>query len=399
MSANHPAPATEMIPSRSSLGRITAAPVLALRPVPGYDAAAMDGIAVRAAATHGVTDQRPVTLAPGTGYRPVDTGDPVPPGFDAVIRIEDLYFLPDQSVQILAPAVQFQHIRMAGEDLKRDEPLLPASHRIRPVDLGTLLAAGVSRIKVFTRPRAAVIPTGDELADPENELAPGQIPEFNSAVIAGYLSEWGTEPVVFPIALDRPADLTEAVQQALAETDLVIINAGSSAGREDFTATVIAGLGEVLVHGVATKPGKPTILGRCARKPVVGLPGYPVSAYLALEWFVRPLIYGYYGLPEPERLRIRAHAGRRIVSEPGVEEFLRVSIERRDGRYIAHPLPRGAGAISSLVRADGLLIVPANTLGYEKGEELEIELFRSEPELSAPAPQPAPTTDASGKGT
>jgi putative molybdopterin biosynthesis protein len=371
----------EQIPVRSGLGRVTTEPVFARRSIPGYLVAAMDGIAVKATDTYGASDQQLQELTRGENYLPVDTGDPIPDGFDAVIKIEDLQQLGAGKIGIMTPTAPWQHVRSVGEDVVAQEIIFPAYHRLRPVDLGVLLAGGISTINVLDKPRVVIIPTGDELADPQVELQRGEIPEFNSTVIAGYLDEWGTAVEVHPIVRDRPEDLSNKITAALAGADMVLINAGSSAGREDFTAAVIERLGQVLVRGIATKPGKPTILGQIQEKPVVGLPGYPVSAYLALEWFVRPLLYRYYGQAEPERPRVRALTGKRIISEPGVEEFVRVNIACINGQFFINPLPRGAGVTMSLARADGLLVIPASNIGYEKGDQVEVELFRPEPEL------------------
>jgi putative molybdopterin biosynthesis protein len=372
---------TEIIPVRNALNRITATPLYSERPVPAYRSAAMDGIAVKSISTYEATDQHPLKLAIHSDYIPVDTGDPIPDRFDAVIKIEDLQQLAEGWVEILAPATTGQHVRSIGEDLDAAALLLPAGHRIRPADLGILLAGGVFHIEVLKLLRVVVVPTGDELVDPETNLKVGQIPEFNSAVIAGFLTEWGVAAEVFPIIPDDRIKLADGIMSALPLADIILINAGSSAGSEDFTAEVLATLGEVIIHGIATRPGKPTILGKVQGKPVIGLPGYPVSAYLALEWFARPLIYRYYGLAEPERERLHVVAGRRIASEPGVEDFLRVTLEKSNGSYIAHPLPRGAGSLSTLIRADGLLVIPALCLGYEKGQRVEVELFGSLREL------------------
>ncbi|MEW5783745.1 MAG: molybdopterin biosynthesis protein [Bacillota bacterium] len=371
----------ETLPTGTALGRVTGNPVFAALSMPGYHAAAMDGIAVRAESTFGASDQNPLRLLPEKGYAHIDTGDPLPAGCDAVIKIEDIQPLDGGTVEILAPAVPWQHVRPVGEDVVAGELIVPAYHRLRPADLGALLAGGISSIEVLGRPRAAVIPTGSEVVPAGAARENGSIPDFNSTVIAAYLREWGAEPVTYPIVPDEPDRLREALARAAAETDLVIINAGSSAGRDDYTARIMGELGEVLLHGVATRPGKPTILGRVAGKPVVGLPGYPVSAYFSLEWFVRPLLYRYQGRPEPERERLTASLGRRVVSEMGVEEHVRMTVGNVGGRFIANPLTRGAGVTMSLVRADGLLIVPENSLGFEQDEPVELELYRPAAEL------------------
>jgi len=322
----------ETVATDGALGRVTAKAAFARLSMPGYQAAAMDGIAVRAERTFGASDQAPLQLAPEEEYRAVDTGDPLPPECDAVIKVEEIQFLPGGEAEILAPAVPWQHVRPVGEDVVAGELIVPAYHRLRPADLGALLAGGVTEVAVLARPKVIIIPTGTELIPPGEPRRPGSIPDFNSAVIAAYLSEWGAEPVTGGIVPDNLERLRAAAAAAAAEGDLVIINAGSSAGREDYTARVMEELGEVLLHGVAARPGKPTVLGTIAGKPAVGLPGYPVSAYLSLEWFVRPLISGCLGQPEPERERLAAELGRRVVSEMGVEEHVRMTVGFVGGR-------------------------------------------------------------------
>jgi putative molybdopterin biosynthesis protein len=371
----------ETIPVKEALGRVTAEPVFSRLSMPGYHAAAMDGIAVKAEATFGASDQKPLALEPGPGFVNVNTGNPLPPGFDAVIKIEELQLLDDGRAELLAPATPWQHVRPVGEDVVAGELIVPAWHRLKPPDLGAILAGGITEIKVLAKPVAAIIPSGSDLVEPQGRLDHGHIPDFNSTVIAGYLEQWGAAPIIKPIVPDEPDQIKQALLAALDTADLVIINAGSSAGEKDYTYRVISELGAVFLHGVATRPGKPTILGQISNKPVIGLPGYPVSAYLSLEWFGMPLICRYLGLPVPERPRLTVTLGRRVVSEMGVEEHVRMTIGYVDGRYIANPLTRGAGVTMSLVRADGLLVIPENSLGHEQNEEVEVELYKPGNEL------------------
>lgn len=371
----------ELVAVREALERVTARAVFAKRSMPAYHAVAMDGIAVKAKWTYGASDQQPLTLDLGDDYVPVDTGDPLPDGFDAVIKIEDIQPLSEQSLELIAPAAPWQYVRPVGEDVVAQEMIIPAFHQLQPPDLAALLAGGVTELAALAKPRVIIIPTGDELVSAQSQVRRGEIPEFNSAAIAAYLKQWGAVSEIWRIVPDNLASLTAELKKALTQADLVAVNAGSSAGSEDFTSQAVQSLGELLVHGVATRPGKPSILGSVAGKPVIGLPGYPVSAYLALEWFVRPLLYRYWGLPEPERPRVKAVTGRRIVSEPGIEEFVRVTVGYINGKYVANPLGRGAGITMSLVRAHGLLVVPACSLGLEQGDQVEVELYRTEAEL------------------
>lgn len=370
----------EVLPAEA-LGRVTAGSIFARASLPNCSVSAMDGIAVRAEETYSAGDQKPVQLALGKNYLVVDTGDPLPAGFNAVIKIEDIHPLDNDVVEIIASAAPGQHVRSVGEDVVAGDVILPAFHRLTPPDLGVLLAGGYRTVQVLARPRIAVIPTGDELIGPAEQAARGQIVEFNGTVLSAYLSQWGAEPFLHRIVRDDADSLRNAVRECLAECDMVIVNAGSSAGRDDYTVHVLAELGEVLAHGVRTRPGKPAILGRIGDKPFLGVPGYPVSAYLALEWFARPMIYRYYRQPVPQRQVLKAKLGRRIISEMGSEEFIPVTMGNIGNNYLANPLNRGAGVTMSLVRAHGLLIVPANALGFEQGEEVDVELFRSEQEL------------------
>jgi len=371
----------EIVPVQEALGRVTARPVFASNSLPMYPVAAMDGIAVKAEKTFGASDQNPLVLQEIEDYLPVDTGDLLPEGFDAVIKIEEVQPLDKGCVEIIAPVAPGQHVRPVGEDVVAGEIIVPAYHLLTPPDLGAILAGGATSVEVLAKPRVIVIPTGDELVPPGICPQTGQITEFNGAVLAAYLREWGADPVIHEIVKDRFDELRQALEESLEKADLVVINAGSSAGRDDYTARVLECLGEVLVHGIATRPGKPAILGLVQGKPVLGIPGYPVSAYLAMEWFARPLVCKYLHQPEPERQKIRARLGRRVVSELGSEEFVRMTVGYVKGRYVANPLSRGAGVTMSMVRADGLLVVPGDSLGYEEGREVEIELYRPERDI------------------
>ncbi|MET3288981.1 UNVERIFIED_CONTAM: putative molybdopterin biosynthesis protein [Brevibacillus sp. OAP136] len=369
-------PQVEIVSTPRSLGRVTAQPVYAKVSMPNYHASAMDGIAVKAEKTYGASELQPLRLKQNDEYVVVDTGDPIPAGFDAVIMIEDIHQVDEETVEILDAVAPWQHIRPIGEDVVVGEVIVPDHYKLRPVDLGALLAGGNVTVPVLRKPIVAIIPTGTELIAPAENVNEGEIIEFNGTVFSAYVEEWGGEPLYRGIVPDDYALIREAVRTAVKEADIVLLNAGSSAGREDYTVHVLEELGEVLTHGVATRPGKPVVVGIVEGKPVIGLPGYPVSAYLNLEWFARPLIHQYYGLIEPKRQRIQAKNGRRIVSVMGAEDFVRVTIGCIDGQYIVNPLTRAAGVTMSMVRADGLLRIPPGHLGYEQGEMAEVELYR-----------------------
>ena len=362
----------------AALGRVTAAPAVARWSSPASHQAAMDGFAVAAQATFGATPDNPKSLAIGREAFPVNTGQLLPPGTDAVIMVEQIPDPDADPIVVEAPVFPWQHVRRVGEDLVAGEMVLPEGVEVTPWAQGALLAAGVTRLTVRARPRVAIIPTGSELvaaAELEREPAPGRLLEFNSVILAGMVAEAGGAPVVLPIVPDDPALLTEALRQALQEADVVLINAGSSAGTEDYTFQAVAALGEVLVHGVAMMPGKPTVLGVAAGKPVLGIPGYPVSAVLSFEKFAAPLIAGLAGQRLKPRPTLTVHPAQNLPSKAGLTEFIRVTLGRVGDRVMATPLPRGAGTITSLVKADGLLTVPALSEGLEEDRPVAAELL------------------------
>jgi putative molybdopterin biosynthesis protein len=399
-----PALPAEHVPLALALGRITAAPIWARLSSPHYHAAAMDGVALRAADTFGASETSPLRLTIGRQGAWVDTGDPLPPDADAVIMAEHIQTIDENTIEIMAAAAPWQHVRPLGEDIVATELVLPENHRLRPVDLGALAAAGHAEVAVRRRPRVGIIPTGTELisletadeggwtmddGDPSSSTAhslpsappSGAIIEFNSLILAGQVAEWGGLAERYPPAPDRREVLRAAVERAQAECDIVVVNAGSSAGSEDYTAAVLAELGEVAVHGVAIRPGHPAILAVAAGKPALGLPGYPVSTTLTAELFLRPLVYRLLGQLPPRRPSITASLSRKVHSPAGEDEFLRVTLGQVGDRVVAAPLARGAGVVMSLVRADGLLRIPRFSEGFHAGAAVSVELLRDLAEL------------------
>lgn len=374
----------EEIEVTQALGRVTAAPVNAAISSPHYRAAAMDGIAVRAAATFAASENQPLELQLDREAVVVDTGDPLPESFDAVIMAEEIIVNNHSTVQIIKPAVPGQNVRPIGEDIAAGEQLAPANHVLTPYDLGGLLSAGVLQIPVYLRPRVTILPTGTELVSPNPNPAPGEILESNGTLLAGLVSQWGAVGEIGPITPDDYSLLQERLGQALDKSDLVLINAGSSAGREDYTARLVAERGQLLTHGVAIKPGKPVVLGIVGGKPVIGVPGYPVSSALCAELFVKPLIYYRQGIKSPPRQQLQAVLTRKVHSTLGREEFIRVRLQAEGDRLEAIPLTRGAGNIVTLARADGLLVVPRLSEGYDAGQEVTVRLLRSLPAQGAP---------------
>jgi putative molybdopterin biosynthesis protein len=366
----------EWIPVTEALGRVTAAPVWARESSPHYYASAMDGIAIRAAESVGASEVSPIQLRVGSQAFWVDTGDPLPPDADAVVMIEQVQHVGDDRVEIMAPVAPWQHVRPLGEDIVATELVLTEGRKLSPVDLGAIAASGNTTVLVRRRPRVAILPTGTELVAPGSDLKPGDIVEFNSIVLAGQVQEWGGAPTRFDPTRDDLELIRTRVGDALATHDVVVVNAGSSAGSEDYTSTVVGDLGRLVVHGVAIRPGHPVVLGVGAGKPVLGIPGYPVSAALTSEIFLSAVVHRLLGLVEPERPTLTAAMTRKVLSPMGEDEFMRVKLGSVGGRVVATPLQRGAGVITSLVRADALVRIPRMSEGVHAGEEVEAHLLR-----------------------
>jgi putative molybdopterin biosynthesis protein len=437
---------TEELAPRDSLGRITAEPVFARISSPHYHCSAMDGVAVRAEDTFGASTATPVRLGKEQFYV-IDTGDPIPAEFNAVIMIEDVREVDEDTIEVIAAASPWQYIRMAGEDIVATELILTRGHRIRPIDVAAMLSGGVRSVVVKKKPVVAIIPTGDELVEPgdlkspqpplqreskgiaplqrgklmgsdllqgeertdpnllqrgeimgPNVLQKGEIIDSNSYMLEAVVSEWGGEPRRLAIVEDDYEKIKDAIRRAAAESDIVLTSAGSSAGREDFVPPAIEELGELLVHGVSISPGKPTALGIVDDTPVLGLPGYPVSMAIAAESFLKPLLCKMLGIAVPSPHRVSASVARKVASKLGSEEFVRVKLSCADpkagmpvpprvgdagrdarapvDRVVATPLARGASVLNSLVRADGIMRIPANSEGLVANETVEVELMR-----------------------
>lgn len=366
----------ETLPVAECLGRVTARPAFARLSSPHYHASAMDGVAVNAEATFGARETLPKTLHVGKDAFWVDTGDPLPAGTNAVVLVEELRDLGGGHLEIVAPVSPWENVRVYGEDMVESELIVPAGWLLRPVDLGAILAGGVREIPVRKRPVVSIVPTGSELVPPSQDPAPGQIMEFNSTVFAGMIKQWGGEPRVSAAVPDDFPAIKAEVERAAAASDVVLIGAGSSHGSKDYTASVIAELGEVLVHGVATRPGKPVVLGRVGDKPAAGVPGYPVSAALAMDLFIRPLLMRLLGLPVAPPDSVTATLSRSVVSPMGVDEFVRVKLGKVGDKLVATPVSRGAALTTSLVRSDGTILVPRGREGFPAGQKVEVRLHK-----------------------
>lgn len=367
-------PQTQVIPVYESCGRVTAEAVYAHICAPHYTASAMDGVAVCARDTFGATETTPVTLHPEQ-FTVLDTGDPVPEGRDAVIMVEDLVKNEDGSITIHAAAAPWQHIRQIGEDVCAGEMILPGHMTVTPAAIGAMIAGGVLELRVIRRPVVGIIPTGDEIIPPCTDPRPGDILEFNGSIFSAMVRQWGAEPVVYPIVPDDFDRIKAMVEKTSDQCDMVILNAGSSAGREDFSAQVIRQLGQVLYHGIAIKPGKPAILGCRGKTAILGVPGYPVSGIIVIEQFLKPLIEHWLKTAAQPEHYAQATLTRPVVSGLKYQEFVRVRMGAVGGRLMASPLSRGSGVVSSFMKADGILEVPQGLEGYEAGEEVTLRLL------------------------
>lgn len=371
---------TETVPVIDALGRITVSAVYAKYNSPLYNSAAMDGVAVIAANTKDACDFKPLVLKK-EDYYVVDTGDPVKEPFDAVVMAEDLIETENGELKITEPASSWQHIRPVGEDIVAHELILTSSHKIRPMDIGVLLSAGITEVEVYKRLNVAIFATGTEIIEPTAEISEGAIIESNSRMFEGLLTEQGAVAHRLGILKDDYALIRDKVKEAAEKYDFVLVNAGSSAGTEDFTVHVLRELGEVFVHGVAIKPGKPVILAMIGNTPVVGLPGYPVSAYICYQNFVRPFIDYLQNARDTAPETVQAFLSKRLVSSLKHKEYVRVKVGKVDNKIIATPLARGAGAAMSLVRADGFCIIEQNREGIDAGEKVTVQLCRSVHEI------------------
>ena len=370
---------SETIPSRYASGRVTAEPVTARLSAPSFHAAAMDGLAVSARNTFGAADDNPITLDIAGGKAEfINTGYPMPDDYDAVVMIEHVLMADDQQTGLIrAPVYPWQNVRKVGEDIVATELLFPSHHQLAPPDVAALLTAGCAEVVVRKKPQITIIPTGSELVDLDGPPPPGKTIESNSAVLAGLADQAGAEPFVTPIIVDDYDNIKNHLQKAVqSDADVVIINAGSSAGSADYTVDVIAELGEVLVHGVTIMPGKPTILGVINDKPVIGNPGYPVSAIISFEQFVIPLLARMQGMEPLEPNTVSAVLARDLPSRGGIEEFRRMVTGRIGNDLVTLPLKKGAGAITSLTRANSILRISPSSEGESRGSRVELELLR-----------------------
>jgi putative molybdopterin biosynthesis protein len=374
-------PGREWVPVTESLGRVSCTPVFARRSSPGFNSSAMDGIAVRSAETNAARPQNPITLDENKDFVYINTGNPLPKDYDAVIMIEDVIQLEGKQVKIQKPATPWQHIRLIGEDIIETEMILPHDHRVRPIDLGSLIAGGVRQIEVYQRPVVGILPTGSEIVSASEEVAFGKIVDTNSAMVRAMCEELSADVQIYPPVTDDFELLRDAISGMVEACDVVLILAGSSAGTDDYTLAVLSDLGIVNSHGIAIKPGKPTILGKIDEKPVIGLPGYPVSCFISFEEFVQPILETFQRLKPREEKYIQAKLTKNLVSSLKHTEFVRMRLGRIKGEWLATPFRRGAGSTMSLVQADGIGIIPRRTEGIAQGDDIRVRLMKDPAEI------------------
>lgn len=370
--------ASEEINVKDARGRVTTEPVFAQRSAPHYYASAMDGIAVHARETAGASERNPIALTVGLNAIWLDTGDPIPEGFDAVIKVEEVNQVEPNTLLIERAVTPWQHVRTIGESVIRGQMVLPVNHQITGYEIGALLEAGITRLNVRRRPQLGIIPTGTEIVPPEVTPGHGELPDFNSSMLKAYAEEWGARASVTEIVPDNYDQIKAMILREVKNNDITITIAGSSAGSEDFTVKILQEIGEVLVHGVNLMPGKPLILAIVDGKPVVGLPGYPLASLFNHWIFVRPLIYMFAGLPVPETAKVDARVFRKIPSEVGQKELLRVNLAYINGEMVAVPRKKGSAAMESLLKADGIMVINEQVEGLNPASTTPVYLLKPE---------------------
>jgi putative molybdopterin biosynthesis protein len=368
---------SEIIKTSEAEGRVTSRAVKARRSAPDYYASAMDGIAVKAQKTAGASERNPVRLEIGRDAYPVDTGDPIPDQCNAVIKIEEVNQIDQNTYSIERGVPPWNHIRSIGESAVKGNLLVTTSHRLKDYDLGALLEAGVTEVEVYKKPLVTIIPTGDELIEAQASPKKGELVEFNSQMVSSALKKWGAEVEITEIIPDQKRLIEKTFTEAVEKSEMVIILSGSSAGRGDYTIDILKKKGNILFHGVNIMPGKPLIAAEVEAKAVFGLPGYPLSAWLDNQLFIRELVYQLQGDQAPAFNQIEAEVKRKVPSDIGLEEFLRVNLTvNSNNQYSAVPLKRGSSAMESILKADGIMRIAENKEGLHPGDRAPVILLK-----------------------
>ncbi len=386
---------SEDVPTTESLGRVLSEEVVAPFDVPSFDRAAMDGYAVRAQDTYGASQPSPlvfaviasaemgimfsVSLGAQQAIR-VATGAPLPRGADSVMMVEYTEKIGEGRIEVYRAVSPGENISARGEDVRRGEKILPRGTVIQSHDVAMLAALDMSRVRVARRPRVSVLSSGNELTELGEPVEVGKVIDSNRPAVMAMVRSLGCEPMDLGIVRDEPEAIRLRLVEALA-ADAVVVSGATSVGERDFLPDAVGSLGGpgVIVHGVAMRPGRPVALAACGDKPIILLPGFPVAAMLAFDVFVKPILLRMLGATSDPvcRQTVRASVSRRVPSSLGSLTFLRVAVSRVGGRYVVEPLRiSGSGVISSLVRANGLVVIPENKEGLEEGEEVEVTLLR-----------------------
>ncbi len=398
-----PEPAAEEVSISAALGRVLASDIASPSDLPEFNRSTMDGYAVRSADTFGAAESRPAFLkvvgdilmgtmpergiAKGEAMK-IATGGALPAGADAIVMFEQTQPVDEASIEVVKAVAPLENMVQAGDDIRRGEVILSRGHRMRPQDMSALAAVGITRIKVFERPRVAIISTGNEIVPADNVPAPGQIRDSNSYNLEGLITQAGGVPVKKGIIPDDFARLRETLEAAIKDCALILMTGGSSVGTADLTAKVINAAGQpgVLIHGVSIKPGKPLVVGLVGASsrqvPVFGLPGHPAAVSICFELFAKPELVRLTGEALDPALEgvssyrvVQARLARSIPSSPGREDHVRVMLEKRTDGLWARPIFGASGLISTLVKAVGTVVVPVNKIGIEVGEDVEVRLF------------------------
>lgn len=366
---------TEEISLRNALNRISSEPIFSKISSPQNHLAAMDGICVNSSITSLASEINPLKLYENKDFIYVNTGNVIPDRFDSVIMIEDVLER-DGFIEIISPSKPWQHIRPIGEDIVKGEMVIPSNYKIDSFALGSLAASGNFKVKVYKNPTVSILVTGSEIVSSLENANKGTIIDSNSYMLSGLVSEFGGNPIIYEPIPDIYESIKSEIISAVKKSDIVIINAGSSAGTHDYTVHIIRELGKVFTHGVALKPGKPTILGEIEGTPVIGIPGYPVSAYVSFKEFVVPVINSFLNKNTSYQNKIEGILTKKIPSSFKYRELVRVNTGIVDNKIIATPIARGAGITTSLLKADGIIEIDRSLEGLNTGDKVEISLLK-----------------------